>query len=93
VYNNNANQSRRTSQKKALIQSSSRGSLNSAQERVNQPTSSKKKGKKKLDLENFQVLKTLGQGSFGIVKLVRDKSDNSFYALKCLSKQAIKSKK
>lgn len=35
----------------------------------------------------------MGRGSFGIVKLVRNKVDNRFYALKCLSKQAIKSKK
>jgi len=38
-------------------------------------------------------LKILGRGSFGIVKLVRYKEDNSFYALKCLSKLAIRSKK
>ena len=35
----------------------------------------------------------MGRGSFGIVKLIRYLPDGSFFALKCLSKQAIKSKK
>ena len=48
--------------------------------------------RKTFSMEHFQILKTLGHGSFGIVKLVRDKRNNEFYALKCLQKQAIHGK-
>ena len=33
-------------------------------------------------MENFEIIKSLGQGSFGTVFYVLRKSDNNFYALK-----------
>ncbi|KAM3131653.1 hypothetical protein pb186bvf_016184 [Paramecium bursaria] len=49
---------------------------------------SQKKDYSNLKLEDFVSLKKLGQGQFGNVYLVRNK-DQSFYALKCISKQQI----
>lgn len=42
---------------------------------------------KNLKLSEFEVLKKLGEGQFGHVFLVTDSQKQSFYALKCISKQ------
>ena len=47
---------------------------------------SPKLGKKLVD---FEINTTLGTGTFGRVRLVKDKSDGAFYALKILKKHAI----
>lgn len=48
---------------------------------------------KKLSLEDFLVVKKLGEGQFGHVFLVTDPSKERFFALKTISKQdTIKSK-
>jgi len=49
--------------------------------------------KKKYCIEDFQIIKDLGHGSFGKVKLVKHKKFNQYFALKCLSKESIKGKK
>ncbi|XP_067141750.1 cAMP-dependent protein kinase catalytic subunit beta-like isoform X1 [Centruroides vittatus] len=40
-------------------------------------------------LDDFILMKTLGSGSFGVVKLVKHKNTEEFYALKVLSKEEI----
>jgi protein kinase X len=45
--------------------------------------------KKRITLSEFDQLKTVGTGSFGRVKLVKQKSDKSYYALKMLKKADI----
>lgn len=42
---------------------------------------------KNYKLEEFEVMKKLGQGQFGNVLLVTDSSKQNYYALKCISKQ------
>lgn len=46
-------------------------------------------GGEKVRLEDFELLKVLGRGSFGKVMLVRKKSDGKNYAMKILKKRAI----
>jgi serum/glucocorticoid-regulated kinase 2 len=43
----------------------------------------------KVRLDDFELLKVLGRGSFGKVMQVRKKSDGKIYAMKILKKQAI----
>ena len=43
----------------------------------------------KVKLEDFELLKVLGRGSFGKVMQVRKKSDGKIYAMKILKKRAI----
>lgn len=40
-------------------------------------------------IENFQILKTLGTGSFGRVMLVQFKENKNYYAMKILDKQKV----
>ncbi len=40
-------------------------------------------------MEDFELLKVLGRGSFGKVMQVRKKSNNKIYAMKILKKRAI----
>ncbi|XP_062548507.1 cAMP-dependent protein kinase catalytic subunit beta-like [Armigeres subalbatus] len=40
-------------------------------------------------LQEFDVLKTLGTGAFGVVKLIRRKNTEEYFALKILSKEKI----
>ncbi len=42
---------------------------------------------KTLKLNEFEVMKKLGEGQFGNVFLVTDNQKMNFYALKCISKQ------
>jgi serine/threonine protein kinase len=49
--------------------------------------------KKKFAIEDFEVIKLLGQGSFGKVKLVKHKATKQHFALKCLSKQGVLGRK
>ena len=49
--------------------------------------------KKKYDILDFDIIKLLGQGSFGTVNLVRHVKSNQLFAMKTLSKQNIKGKK
>lgn len=44
---------------------------------------------KKLSLESFELLRTLGMGSFGRVRLAREKNDKTHYATKILKKAEI----
>lgn len=46
-------------------------------------------GKEKVSLEDFDLLKVIGRGSFGKVMLVRKKTDTKIYAMKILKKRAI----
>lgn len=48
--------------------------------------------KKTVSLENFEIMKVIGKGSFGKVFLVRDKAAGSLHALKVLKKDYIISK-
>ena len=43
----------------------------------------------KMTIDDFDILKILGEGSFGKVMLIRRKYDGTFYALKSLNKCAI----
>lgn len=45
------------------------------------------------NLTDFTVIKDLGKGSFGKVKLVRHNRSNQYYAMKCLDKETIRGKK
>lgn len=49
--------------------------------------------KPQFKIEDFTFIRVLGQGSFGIVKLVCDRETNELYALKCLNKSNIRGKK
>ena len=40
-------------------------------------------------MDQLMVVKRLGEGQFGKVFLVKNKNDNSLYALKCIQKQQI----
>ena len=44
---------------------------------------------KKLNLKDYQILQTVGTGSFGRVKLIQKKSDGSYWALKIMKKADI----
>jgi serine/threonine protein kinase len=39
-----------------------------------------------MKLEDLEIVRNLGQGSFGKVKLCKSKKDGKYYALKCLLK-------
>ena len=45
--------------------------------------------KKKVDLEEFKLTTTVGTGSFGRVKLARNKKSGKYYAMKILNKEDI----
>lgn len=45
--------------------------------------------KAKPGIENYQVLKVLGRGTYGKVQLVRSKLDNKLYALKTMGKRLL----
>lgn len=44
---------------------------------------------KKVKFDDYEILNTLGTGSFGRVKLARHKQTNKYYALKMLKKSDI----
>ena len=46
-------------------------------------------GRTKISLEDFELVRVIGKGSFGKVTLVRKKSDSRLYAMKVLAKQNI----
>lgn len=50
-----------------------------------------KKKNTKLSLEDFNIMKTLGEGKFGTVMMVKHKKTNSIFALKKIPKSMIKS--
>lgn len=41
---------------------------------------------KRINMNDFIILKTIGRGAFGKVQLVRFKENNQVYAMKTLSK-------
>ena len=45
-----------------------------------------------MSLNDFEIIKELGKGSFGIVYLIKRKIDNSLYALTALERRIIKKK-
>lgn len=47
---------------------------------------------KSINLVDFQVIKTIGKGTYSKVLLVRKKVDNKFYAMKVISKKSLLSK-
>jgi protein kinase A len=51
------------------------------------------KQKKLFGLNDITVIKDLGKGSFGKVKLIRHNRTNQYYAMKCLEKENIRGKK
>ena len=46
--------------------------------------------RQQIPYEDLQIMRTLGQGTFGRVKLVQSKSSKQVFALKCMQKQQIK---
>lgn len=50
-----------------------------------------KKKAHKISLDDFSILKTLGEGKFGTVMMVQHKKTNSIFALKKIPKSMIKS--
>jgi protein kinase X len=48
-----------------------------------------KTSKKKISLNDYDQIKTVGTGSFGRVKLVKQKKDKTYHALKMLKKAEI----
>lgn len=48
---------------------------------------------KKFSLEQLEIIKELGRGSFGRVQLVKVRDQDSYYAMKCLSKVNVRNKK
>lgn len=42
------------------------------------------RSKQKLDEEDYEGVAIIGQGTYGVVKKVRHKKNNQFYAIKCL---------
>lgn len=50
-------------------------------------------GSKKVCIDDFDLLKVIGKGSFGKVMMVRKKDDNMIYAMKVLRKEAIIARK
>ena len=48
---------------------------------------------KSFEISDFEIIKDLGKGSFGTVKLVKNLKTGNHYALKCLDKKDIKGKK
>lgn len=51
--------------------------------------SGNRKHKRKVTLEEFELLKVLGKGTFGKVILCREKANNRFFAIKILKKSVI----
>ena len=49
--------------------------------------------KKKISIDDFEKVKVLGQGSFGVVYLIKKKNKSKYYAMKVLSKKAITEKR
>lgn len=49
--------------------------------------------KKEFLLDDFEIIRTLGQGAFGTVKLIREKKTGTYFALKCLTKANVRGKK
>lgn len=45
---------------------------------------------KKLNIEDFKLIKVIGRGSFGKVMLVQYKYTNKYHAMKILEKRRIK---
>lgn len=43
----------------------------------------------KVTLDDFEIIKTLGRGSYGKVTLAKNKHDNQIYALKSISKEVL----
>ena len=62
--------------------------LKQAQQVVQQPTQVRQT-KGKYSLGDFEILRTLGTGSFGRVHLVQSKHNQRFYAVKVLKKQQV----
>ena len=48
---------------------------------------------KKYSLDDFQILHTLGQGSFGTVKLIKHNETGQLFAIKCLVKANVAGRK
>lgn len=44
---------------------------------------------KTVSLQDFEIIRCIGKGSYGIVQLVRNKNDGQLYAMKTMSKQVI----
>lgn len=40
----------------------------------------------KIDLGNYRILRTLGEGAFGTVKLAQNRTNNKYVAIKMMSK-------
>ena len=54
-----------------------------------QTTKKSVEGKSKVELSDFEMMQTIGTGSFGRVKLGRHKKTNKIYAIKMLKKAEI----
>jgi len=64
--------------------------LNNSCVNSNKNTSDSCDNNSQLQINNFQILKNLGKGTFGKVVLVRDIHDQRLYAMKILKKKKIK---
>ena len=59
---------------------------------VSNKTPLKSNEEKLISINDFEIIKTIGSGSFGKVYLVKNKSNNHYYAMKSLEKSLIKQK-
>ena len=60
---------------------------------LNETQLSEIKAKIKIELDNFEIIKLIGEGTYGKVLLVRLKSNQNLYAMKILNKMLLKLKK
>lgn len=58
-------------------------------ESVLSPTSGEEGGRRGVSLEDFELIRVIGKGSFGKVTLVRKKQSGKFYAMKVVNKAAL----
>ena len=59
---------------------------------VSNKTPLKSNEEKLISINDFEIIKTIGSGSFGNVYLVKNKNNNHYYAMKSLEKSLIKQK-
>ncbi|KAI8902400.1 kinase-like domain-containing protein [Globomyces pollinis-pini] len=56
------------------------------QEFINKESATSRHKNAKMSVNDFEVIKTIGHGGFGVVRLVREKATGEIFAMKCLTK-------
>ena len=90
LFNKNSRMDRRVQLNNRL------SSVSSVQERVIMTEEwmlSEAEATKRLTMNDFEVIKSLGHGGFGVVRLVRDKKTGDIFAMKTLKKQDMMDRK